>query len=52
LFEERHKTPRYPGFYADETGSEGLPKVCIIPNCFVIWQPRKFPIPDSNPPRS
>jgi hypothetical protein len=52
LFEERHKTPRYPGFYADETGSEGLPKVCIIPNCFVIWQPRKFPIPGSNPPRS
>src|SRR5262249_31852123 len=31
LFEERHKTPRYPGFYADETHDAPLPNAC--PDC-------------------
>ncbi len=45
MYEERHKPPGYPGYFSEITEAEALPKVCLLPKYFVIWQPGKVEIP-------
>lgn len=56
MYEERHKATGYPGFFSENTAAEGLPKVCILPAYFVVWQPDKVdvarrPEPNATPRR-
>src|SRR5262245_42424002 len=50
MYQERHKPPGYPGFYTENTEAEGLPKVCILPAYFVVWQPGKVEVPNPAKP--
>jgi hypothetical protein len=51
-YEERYHTPGYPGYYSEGTEQAGLPKVCIKPAYFVIWQPGKVQVPTPAEPLS